>query len=173
MEETEKTGQKWIAIKDKSLIMLILQSYADPDKKKILDATEHSRMILDIIEVCKLPQTSTYRKINSLIRNGLLVPDGQVSMKYGKNVNTYVTLFKNVEINIVKNDVQVRAKISDNSKNAVLRMMREKIITSKKFSLDAGKDLSDAIHQSIQKNGSKSVVPYLIKERIIKSKPMP
>ncbi|HXX06363.1 MAG TPA: transcriptional regulator [Candidatus Bathyarchaeia archaeon] len=168
MEETEKTGQKWIAIKDKSLIMLILQSYADPDKKKILDATEHSRMILDIIEVCKLPQTSTYRKINSLIRNGLLVPDGQVSMKYGKNVNTYVTLFKNVEINIVKNDVQVRAKISDISKNAVLRIMREKIIHSKKFSADTGKDLSDAIHRSIQKNGSKSVVPYLLKERIIR-----
>ena len=125
MGEGIKSEAQWIAIKDKSLIILILQSYADPDKKKILDATEQPRMILDIIDACKLPQTSTYRKINSLIRNGLLVPSGQISMKYGKNVTTYVTLFKNVEINIIKNDVQVRAKISDSSKNAVLRMMRE------------------------------------------------
>ena len=89
-------------------------------------------------------------------------------MKYGKNVTTYVTLFKNVEINIIKNDVQVRAKISDSSKNAVLRMMRERIIASKRFTIDAGKDLSDAIHEGLQKSGSKSVVPYLLKERIIK-----
>jgi hypothetical protein len=31
-----------------------------------------------------------------------------------------------------------------------------------------GKDLSKAIHKSLQKNGSDSVVPYLLKERIIK-----
>jgi len=168
LEEGEKLGQKWVLIKDKSLILLILQSYADPDKKMILDATEHSKTILDIIDECKLPQTSTYRKINSLIRNGLLIPDGQISMRHGKNVTTYVALFRNVEINIIKNDVQVRAKIAEGSKNAVLRIMREKIITSKKFNADVGKDLSQAIHQSLQKNGSKSVVPYLLKERIIK-----
>lgn len=166
--EGDKSSQKWIVIKDKSLILLILQSYADPDKKMILDATEHPKTILDIIDECKLPQTSTYRKINSLIRNGLLIPDGQISMKHGKNVITYAALFQNVEINIIKNDVQVRAKIAEDSKNAVLRMMREKIIDSKKFNADVGKDLSNAIHQSLQKSGSKSVVPYLLKERIIK-----
>ena len=148
--------------------MLILQSYADQDKKMILDATESPKAILDIIDECKLPQTSTYRKINSLIRNGLLIPDGQISVKYGKNVTTYVALFKSVEINIIKNDVQVRAKIAEDSKNAVLKMMRAKIINSKIFNSDVGKDLSQAIHQSLQKNGSKSVVPYLLKERIIK-----
>jgi hypothetical protein len=168
LEEGEKLSQKWVVIKDKSLILLILQSYADPDKKMILDATEHPKTILDIIAECKLPQTSTYRKINSLIRNGLLIPDGQISMRYGKNVTTYAALFRNVEINIIKNDVQVRAKIAEDSKNAVLRMMREKIINSKKFSADVGKDLSQAIHQSLQKSGSKSIVPYLLKERIIK-----
>lgn len=164
----DKLSQKWVVIKDKSLILLILQSYADPDKKMILDATEHPKTILDIIDECKLPQTSTYRKINSLIRNGLLIPEGQISMKYGKNVTTYVALFRNVEINIIKNDVQVRAIIAEDSKDAVLRMMREKIINSKKFSADVGKDLSQAIHQSLQKSGSKSIVPYLLKERIIK-----
>jgi predicted transcriptional regulator len=168
VEQSKTSDQKWIMIKEKSLVLLILQSYADPDKKMILDAAEHPKTILDIIDECKLPQTSTYRKINSLIRNGLLIPDGQISMRHGKNVTTYVALFRNVEIKIVKNDVQARAKIAEASKNAVLQMTRKKIINSKKFNVDVGKDLSQAIHQSLQKSGSKSVVPYLLKERIIK-----
>ena len=168
MEEGKNFGLKWVTIKDKSLILPILQSYADPDKKKILDTAERPKTILDIISLCKLPQTSSYRKINLLIRNGLLIHDGQVSMKYGKNVTTYVTLFKNVEINIIKNDVQIRAKISDESKNAVLRMMREKLVKSKKLMANTRKDLYQPITSSINKSGSESIVPYLLRERIIK-----
>jgi hypothetical protein len=168
MVHQTKSSSKWLAIKDKSLILSILQSYADPDKKKILDATEKPKIILDVADSCKLPQTSTYRKITSLIRNGLLIPESQVVMKNGKNVTKYISLFKNLEINIVKNDVIIRAKISEKSKSAVLKMMREKIINSKKFAFNMGKDLSSAIQYSLQKSGSDSVVPYLLKERIIK-----
>jgi hypothetical protein len=168
MAQAIKLSSKWITIKNKPLIMLILQSYADADKKKILDAAKKPKIILGIIDTCKLPQTSTYRKINSLIKNGLLIPGGNVSMKYGKNVTKYVSLFENLEINIVKNDVSIKAKISEDSRLAVLRMMRERIINSKKFASGVGKDLSKAIHQSLEKGGSKSVVPYLLKERIIK-----
>ncbi len=169
MTSETKSGSKWIAIKDKSLILLILQSYADPDKKKILAAAEKPKIILDIIDMCKLPQTSTYRKINSLIGNGLLIPESQVSMKYGKTVIKYVSLFNNLEINIVKNDVIIRAKINKESINAVLKIMRQKIIHSKKSITDTGKDLSYAIQQSIKKTGSESVVPYLLKEQVIKA----
>jgi len=168
MGQRQNFDQKWITIKDKSLILLILQSYADPDKKKILDAAERPKTILDIIDYCKLPQTSTYRKINLLIRHGLLISNGQVSMKYGKNVTMYVTLFRNVEINIIRNDVQVRAIIDENSKNAVLRMMNKKISNSKKFTAYRGNEHPKDISKSLQKSGSKSVVPYLLKERIIK-----
>jgi len=168
LEEGSKSGLKWITIKDKSLILLILQSYADTDKKKILDATERPKIILDIIAACKLPQTSTYRKINLLIRNGLLIPNGEVSMKYGKNVTAYVALFKNVEISLIKNDVQVRATISEHSKNAVLRLMREKIIKSKRFAFYLGKDLSNTLNHGLHQGRSKSVIPYLLKERILK-----
>ena len=165
----EKSGSKWIVINDKSLILLILQSYADPDKKKILAAAERPKIILDIIDICKLPQTSTYRKINSLIGNGLLIPESQVSMKYGKNVIKYVSLFNNLEINIVKNDVIIRAKINKESINAVLKIMREKIVNTKKIASDTGKNLSYVIYQNPLKNGSESIVPYLLKERVIRA----
>lgn len=90
-------------------------------------------------------------------------------MKYGKNVVKYVSLFNNLEINIVKNDIIIRAKIDTDRISAILRIMRENIINSKKFYSDAGKELSHAIHQGLQKNASESVVPYLIKERVIKA----
>lgn len=151
MAHETKSGSEWISIKDKSLILLILQAYADSDKKKILAAAERPKIILDIIDICKLPQTSTYQKINSLIGNGLLIPESQVPMKYGKNAIKYVSLFNNLEINIVKNDVIIRSKINKESINAVLKIMREKIVNSKKFASDAGKDLSYTIIKAFRK----------------------
>ena len=103
-----------VTIKAKPIISLILHSYADDDKKKILNITANKpRIILDIINACKLPQTSSYRKINSLIKNGLLIPDGQISRKFGKKVTKYVALFENLEINIIKNDISVIARFSE------------------------------------------------------------
>lgn len=167
LEEGKNSGLKWISIKDKSLILLILQSYADPDKKKILDMAEQPKIIIDIIDSCKLPQTSSYRKINMLIRNGLLIPDGRVPMRYGKKVTKYVTLFKNIEIKIINNDIQIRAKIGSNGKNAVLRMMRENVIKSKKFMSNLSYELPQPMTYDKKSNGD-SLVPYLLRTRLVK-----
>src|SRR5215813_647751 len=129
LEKSAYRNTKYILIKDKSIISLILRSYADVDKKKILTVTVNKpRIILDIINVCKLPQTSCYRKINSLIKSGLLIPDGEVNKKYGKKVIRYVSLFENLEINIVKNEISIKAKFSEDACYSVFRMMREKIV---------------------------------------------
>jgi len=88
-------NNKMITIKDRSIISLILHSYADDDKKKILNTVVHKpRIILDIINTCKLPQTSSYRKINSLVKNGMLIPYGEVPRKYGKIVIKYVSYLR-------------------------------------------------------------------------------
>lgn len=165
MGQARPPNGKWVRIKDKSLVMLILQAYADSDKKKILDALTKPKIILDVINKCKLPQTSSYRKINSLMQNGLLIPVGSVPMKYGKNVVKYISLFSNLEISIVKNDVSLRAKIGDESRSAILRIMREKIIRAKSTTI--GKGLSRYTMEGYTKKGSNSIVPYLLKERVI------
>ena len=157
-----------VIIRDKSIIALILHSYADEDKKKILNVVSNKpRIILDIIKACKLPQTSSYRKINLLIKNGLLIADGKIPRKYGKMVTKYVSLFGNLEINIVKNDISVKAKFSEDARQAIFRMMRDKIVNFKKQNLTRAKNYH-AIETNPISIPSDSMIPFLLKERIIK-----
>jgi len=168
----EKLGYgntRLVTIKTKSIISLILHSYADDDKKKILNVTANKpRIILDIINACKLPQTSSYRKINSLIKNGLLIPDGQIPRKFGKKVTKYVALFGNLEINIIKNDISVKARLSEGARHAIFRMMREKIVNfNKKQKVSSSKN-----YQVVQTKAisipTDSLIPFLLKGGIIK-----
>jgi len=158
-----------VAIKDKSIITLILHSYADEDKKKILNVTANKpRIILDIINACKLPQTSSYRKINSLIKNGLLIPDGQLPRKYGKKVTKYVALFENLEINIIKNDISVMARLSEGARHAIFRMMREKIVNfNKKQKMSSSKNYQ-VVKTDVISIPNDSMIPFLIKRGIVK-----
>ena len=161
-------NNKMVTIKDRSIISLILHSYADDDKKKILNTVVHKpRIILDIINTCKLPQTSSYRKINSLVKNGMLIPYGEVPRKYGKIVTKYVSLFENLEINIEKNDVNINAKFSEHARHAIFHMMREKIVSIKKQSV-----LNLKNHQTVETTHisipTDSMIQFLLKEEIIK-----
>ena len=159
-----------VAIKDKSIISLILHSYSDDDKKKILNVTANKpRIILDIINACKLPQTSSYRKINSLIKNGLLIPDGQIPRKFGKMVTKYVALFENLEIDIIKNDISVKARLSEGARHAIFRMMREKIVNfNKKQKVSSSKNYQ-VVQTKVISIPSDSMIPFLLKGGIIKA----
>ena len=73
LEETKAQDPNWIAIEDPSLAKLILESFGDEDKKNILNAVlDESRIISEILEIAHITQTLGYRKVNSLIDNGLL-----------------------------------------------------------------------------------------------------
>lgn len=170
MERLVYGNTKSAIIKDKSIISLILRSYADEDKKKILNVTATKpRIILDIINLCKLPQTSSYRKINSLIKNGLLIPDGQIQRKFGKKVTKYVSLFENLEINIIKNEINVKAKFSEDARHAIFRMMREKIVNiNKKLNMSSAKNYQ-VIQTEVISVPSDSMIPFLLKTGIVKA----
>lgn len=158
-----------VTIKDKSIITLILHSYADDDTKKILNVTANKpRIILDIINACKLPQTSSYRKINSLIKNGLLIPDGEVPRKFGKKVTKYVSLFENLEIDIIKNDISVKARFSEGARHAIFRMMREKIVNFNKKQKVSNSKNYQVVQTKVISIPSDSMIPFLIKGGIIK-----
>ena len=170
MEKLVYGNTRLVTIKAKSIISLILHSYADDDKKKILNVTANKpRIILDIINACKLPQTSSYRKINSLIKNGLLIPDGQIPRKFGKKVTKYVALFENLEINIIKNDISVKARLSEGARHAIFRMMREKIVNfNKKQKMSSSKNYQ-VVQTKVISIPSDSVIPFLLKRGIIKA----
>jgi len=112
VEKSKSTESNWIQMKDPELSRIFLESFADQDKKAILGSVmDNSLIIAKILESCKIPQTSGYRKINYLINSGLLVVNGFELAHDGKKVKKYETIFDNVKVDIVKNDVAVKVQL--------------------------------------------------------------
>jgi len=112
IESTKQLSSNWILMKDPELSKVFLESFADQDKKKILGSVmDDSLIIAKILEQCNIPQTSGYRKINFLINNGLLVSNGFELAPDGKKVKKYVTIFDNVKVDIVKNNIAVKVQL--------------------------------------------------------------
>ncbi|MHA7733568.1 hypothetical protein [Nitrosopumilus sp. S6] len=111
--KSQKSKNNWYTIKDPQITSTILQAFGDPEKKKILELlSDESKIIADIIKKCDLPQTSGYRKINSLIDEGLLVSAEQV-VKENKKINKYISVINNVKINIEKSNVVVELQLNE------------------------------------------------------------
>jgi len=112
LDKPKNKNQAWITIEDPYLNELILKSYGDEDKKTILNTLMDKKLpILDTLETCKIPQTSGYRKINSLIKDGMLVPEGYNTTHDGKKVTEYTALFENLGINIEKDTILVKVQL--------------------------------------------------------------
>ena len=104
---------EWMKIEDQLVAELILKAFADDDKKKILDATlDKSRTPVEILDICKIPPTSGYRKIKSLIRDSLLVPNGTFLSRSKKEVRRYISALENIKIDICKGKLVVKVKFT-------------------------------------------------------------
>lgn len=110
---SKSDGEHWIVIDNPVLTHVILGSFGDDDKKKILGALNGNSLIISqIIELSNIAQTSGYRKINALIDDGLLVPSGYITVSDGKKVSKYRSLFDNINIDIVKNKITVSLRLA-------------------------------------------------------------
>jgi len=115
-----------IIIKDERIIKTIIEALGDNDKSKILNVVgEDPKIISDILQETKLPQTSGYRKINSLINEGLLVEDDFIYTQDTRKVMKYRTLLDNMKINIIKNkmSILVQMKKPDFSRSTILQIV--------------------------------------------------
>lgn len=124
--KSKKNNSTWHTIYDPEVNSIILRAFGDPDKKKILESTSDSpKIIAEILRDSDLPQTSGYRKINSLIVDGLLFPSGQV-IKDNKKINKYVCVFSNVKINIEKRNVIIDIQLSkyQQDKSSILQIIQ-------------------------------------------------
>ena len=103
----------WIDIGEKHLMQLILDTFVNPQKKKIMDLTSDKALTVpEILEICKMPTTSGYRTINSLIKSGLLVKNSTEHIENGRRINKYKSIFENIIIKIEKHNVSVNAKLA-------------------------------------------------------------
>jgi len=112
VKKSEQSHSNWVQIKDEELSKIILESFADSDKRLIIGSVmDESLIISDITRKCQIPQTSGYRKINFLINNGLLVSSGFELTQDRKKVKKYETIIENVIMEIVKNSVSVKIQL--------------------------------------------------------------
>lgn len=99
--QSRESKNSWITIHDQKLASLILESFGNPEKKRIL---EHSfrqpTPIMKVLESCNIPKTSGYRLTNELIKKGLLVETSFETTKEGKRVGNYTSLFNQIRIDI-------------------------------------------------------------------------
>lgn len=111
LEESKRNEKKWITLEDSRLIELMLRSLGDDDKKNLINSVIGEPMIIsDMLEISKIPQTSGYRKINALIDDGILIPQGYVTTHDGKRVTKYKAVFENISISIEKNKIVVKVQ---------------------------------------------------------------
>lgn len=104
---------EWITIEDFHIHRIILEAIGDNDKKNILNAVlDTPRVISEILEMCNIPQTSGYRKINNLIQNGLLIINGHEVNDDGRIINKYQSVFDNIQIHVEKNKVTIQVQLT-------------------------------------------------------------
>jgi len=116
MKQQKKLTDGWVTVQDQDLAKIFLESFADEDKKAIIGTIiDESLIIADILQHCKVPQTSGYRKINQLIDDGLLISNGYDVSTDGKKIKKYETIFNNVKIDIERNIVVVKIQLKQNS----------------------------------------------------------
>ena len=109
-----KSNGKWLTINDSYILNILLQAIGDEDKKKILESTSSkSKVIYEILKESGVPQTSGYRKIKSLIDDGLLIQSGFLIQKDKKKVNKYLSVFDTMKINIDSDSITVDVHLGD------------------------------------------------------------
>jgi hypothetical protein len=86
-----------LKIKDEILVKKILSGYGDADLRQLLQLWTHPLLCVDAIEQSTLPQTSAYRKINAMIKAGLLIQDGIKTVE-GRQVPMYRQTFSKVQV---------------------------------------------------------------------------
>ena len=104
-----------VILNNPKMTEMILNMLGDKDYRKILDMLiDKSLTPYEILDKIDIPQASAYRKIDALVNSGLLVEDGKISGKAGRPAIKLATLYRGLDINIVKNKVTVQVKISRN-----------------------------------------------------------
>jgi hypothetical protein len=106
VEQDLKTSEIWLVIKNQYMTELILKTFADQDKKAIMDLTrDEAETIPKILERCKIPNTSGYRKMNQLIDDKMVTATGLAETFEGKRAILYKAVIQRIQISINGNEV--------------------------------------------------------------------
>ncbi len=104
-----------------SVVNRIMKYLGDSDMILILnDVIDKPKLISEILDSCKLPQTSGYRKTNKLVDAGLLVISGYDIGTDGRQIFRYTTSFDAIVVFIEGKKSKIRIKPKKVGKNNYL-----------------------------------------------------
>jgi len=110
-----KRTKNTIVIKDPEFSNLILETYGNKEKKSILQTLNNSYMsISEILDKAKIPQSSGYKTINSLIEDGFLSPTNTKIKNPGGNLaSTYGLTISFIDIKIHNSSLEITLKFNE------------------------------------------------------------
>lgn len=105
----------WIEVKNEKICSNIQNILADPIKNKIFLLIQKNPLsIQQIIDELDIPFTSGYRKISSLIQDGILIESRVLKKRYYKKIIEYATIVKSIKIQAEDGKITVFIKIKSN-----------------------------------------------------------
>ena len=114
-----QSSETWLVIMNRHLTELILKTFADEDKKMMLDFTRiKSETIPKILSLCNIPNTSGYRKMKQLIDDGFVIPDGMAETFEGRRALLYKSIIQKIQITIDKSDIFAKILVPKESINS-------------------------------------------------------
>jgi hypothetical protein len=119
VEQDPKTSEIWLVIKNQYLTELILKTFADQEKKAIMDLIrDESETIPKILERCKIPNTSGYRKMNQLIDEKMVTATGMAETFEGKRAILYRSIIQRIQILINGNEIVSKISMDHETLNS-------------------------------------------------------
>ena len=119
VEQDPKTSEIWLVIKNQYLTELILKTCADQEKKAIMDLIrDESETIPKILERCKIPNTSGYRKMNQLIDEKMVTATGMAETFEGKRAILYRSIIQRIQILINGNEIVSKISMDHETLNS-------------------------------------------------------
>lgn len=128
IERDPKTPEIWLVIKNQYMAELILKTFADQDKKAIMDLIrDESETIPKILERCKIPNTSGYRKMNQLIDEKMVTATGMAETFEGKRAILYRSVIQRIQIAINGNEIISKISVDHEALNSseIIRTITE------------------------------------------------
>ena len=111
-EKSKRKNCYLITIKEQNLAKFVLDCWGNDEARKILNVgLDKPVTISQILTVCDMTKTSGYRKIDSLVRNGMFVTHSIVKSR-SKKVPKYKSIFDNVTIKIDKDKIVIKGRIN-------------------------------------------------------------
>ena len=112
LQKTENMDDAWLTIHDQILVRAILEALGNKDKKKIITSMINTpRLIIEILEMCKVSHDTGFKISDELIRDGLLIESGFLTTTDGRKISKYIVIFKDLKKDIINNKVVIRVKL--------------------------------------------------------------